>query len=153
MKNNKNKASLVIINKEDMYRIYNEKSTEYSYKPILIDKRNYRLLDNDEFKIDSKLNIKFKTINCDNDCPLHWNPTYFHECQNVFNVITNKELQIDVDALKKALIARKNDYKNNSYGKYNKKENVFYLENEEYLEEAKKKYPNAFIQKNQHHEN
>ncbi|HMT01975.1 MAG TPA: hypothetical protein PKD00_01480 [Burkholderiales bacterium] len=156
MKNNKNKAALVVINKEDMYRIYNEKSTEYVYKPILIDKRNYKLVDNDEFNIDSRLNIRFKTINCESDCPLHWKPTYIHECQNIFNIITNKELIIDNILLKKALIAKKNDYKNNVFGKYSKKENIFYLDNEEYLEEAKKRYPDAFIQQtNQknHYEN
>lgn len=101
---------IIFIDKQDMYRIYNEKSTEYSYKPIAIDKRNYLLLENDEFKIDYLLNIKFKTISCENNCPIHWKPKYIHQCQNIFNVITGNELDIDIEKVKQAVILKKQDY-------------------------------------------
>lgn len=98
------KVSIVKLNKDDMYRIYNAKSTLYEYKPILLEKRTKKFVDNEKFKFDSFINIKFKTIECIDDCsdcPIDWRPKYLHQAQEIYKIMTNKDIDIDVVELKK----------------------------------------------------
>jgi len=101
-----NKVSLVVLNKDDMYRIYNPNSTNYEYRPILLDKRTKKFVDNDKFRFDSVINIHFKTIECvDNcdDCPIDWKPKYIHQAQEIYKIMTGLDLNIDINELKKSL--------------------------------------------------
>lgn len=99
-----NKVDIIIVDDDDMKRIYNINSTEFVYKPVLLDKRIRHLVNNEEFTFNSVMSIKFNTINCENDCPLRWKPKYLHQAQTMYKVITGKNLNIDLCELKKILL-------------------------------------------------
>lgn len=100
------KLNITKLDKDDMYRIYNDRSTNYEYKPILLDRKTKRFVENDKFKFDTLLNIKFKTIECkDNcaDCPIDWKPKYLHQAQEIYRIMTNQELVIEPEDVKRIL--------------------------------------------------
>lgn len=97
-------TDIIVLDKDDMSRIYNMNSTEFVYKPVLLDKRIRHLVNNEEFTFNSLMNITFNTINCEDECPLKWKPKYLHQAQIMYKVITGKNLNIDLCELKKIIL-------------------------------------------------
>lgn len=99
-----NEMDIVVVDTDDIQRIYNINSTEFVYKPVLLDKRIRHLVNNDAFTFNSLMDIKFNTINCEDNCPLKWKPKYLHQAQIMYKVITGKNLNIDLCELKKIIL-------------------------------------------------
>lgn len=95
---------IVILDNDDMQRIYNINSTQYVYKPVLLSKSIRHLVNNEQFTFNSLMQITFNTISCADDCPLKWKPKYIHQAQTIYKVITGKSLNINLCELKKILL-------------------------------------------------
>ena len=103
-----NTIDLITLSDSDIHRIYNNIDSQIIYRPVLLEKTIKHLINNEEFWFDSNMNIHFMTINCSNGeaCPIKYRPKYLHHIQSLYKIITNKDLKLNLDEIKKIIFKK-----------------------------------------------